>query len=356
MKYKKLLLNSIITLASLLLLAALVVYIFDPFFHYHKPLPGLKAVLTDKEYQCVGTLRNFDYDCVIAGSSVCENYNNYWFDAKYDVTSIKAIKSYGGIADLVYYLDVAYENHNLKRVVFNIDPAKLAAPSSTTFEESGCPMYLFDNNPFNDIEYLLNKDVLFEKIPYMISKSLIGDYDEGNSYNWAQWKSFGESETLSHYYSSKDILEMKDADYYADNCEANIDLLEELIQSHPETEFIFFYPPYSVLWFDRIYKSGDTQAYLYNMKACAERLVTYSNVAMYSFISDEAITTDLNNYMDDVHFSDDINYYVVTKLGELEYQINSDNLDSRFDDIYRYATQTAVSKLNEYGAMIQQEQ
>ena len=58
-----------------ILLTALIgiVVLFDPFYHYHKPLPGLKAVLTDKEYQCVGTLRNFDYNALIVGSSVCEN-------------------------------------------------------------------------------------------------------------------------------------------------------------------------------------------------------------------------------------------------------------------------------------------
>ena len=53
-----------------ILLAAViaVVVIFDPFYQYHRPLPGLKAVLTDKEYQCIGTLRTFDYDALIVGS------------------------------------------------------------------------------------------------------------------------------------------------------------------------------------------------------------------------------------------------------------------------------------------------
>ena len=52
---------------TLILLAAVIgaVVLFDPFYQYHRPLPGLKAVLTDKEYQCVGTLRNFDYNALI---------------------------------------------------------------------------------------------------------------------------------------------------------------------------------------------------------------------------------------------------------------------------------------------------
>ena len=64
-------LKSFFIRAALLLTAVIgTVILFDPFYQYHKPLPGLKAVLTDKEYQCVGTLRNFDYDALIVGSSV----------------------------------------------------------------------------------------------------------------------------------------------------------------------------------------------------------------------------------------------------------------------------------------------
>ena len=40
---------------ALILLAAVIgtVVLFDPFYQYHKPLPGLKAVLTDKIYVVV---------------------------------------------------------------------------------------------------------------------------------------------------------------------------------------------------------------------------------------------------------------------------------------------------------------
>ncbi|MBQ2115023.1 MAG: SGNH/GDSL hydrolase family protein, partial [Lachnospiraceae bacterium] len=60
--------------SSVMLVAvAAVVAVVDPFFHYHKPLNGLKAVVVTPEYQCIGTVRNFDYDSIILGSSVAEN-------------------------------------------------------------------------------------------------------------------------------------------------------------------------------------------------------------------------------------------------------------------------------------------
>ena len=78
----------------LLLLCVLAVVIFDPFFQYHKPLFGLKAVLTDKEYQCTGSLKTFDYDSVIAGSSVAENYNNGWFDQGFRYVPMGRLRIY----------------------------------------------------------------------------------------------------------------------------------------------------------------------------------------------------------------------------------------------------------------------
>ncbi|MDE7286179.1 MAG: SGNH/GDSL hydrolase family protein, partial [Lachnospiraceae bacterium] len=156
---------------SLLLLCILAVVLFDPFFQYHKPLPGLKAVLTDKEYQCVGSLKTLEYDSVIAGSSVAENYNNGWFDQGFHCKTIKAIRSYGATADLCYLLDIAFERRELKYVFYNLDPSALVADPETTYELTGCPMYLYDDNYINDVEYWLNKGVLMEKIPYLVAHS-----------------------------------------------------------------------------------------------------------------------------------------------------------------------------------------
>ena len=69
-----------IAAAALMGLAAGAAALFDPFYHFHAPLPGMKAVVTQSEYQCIGTIRNFEYDSVLLGSSTAENYNNRWFD------------------------------------------------------------------------------------------------------------------------------------------------------------------------------------------------------------------------------------------------------------------------------------
>ncbi len=322
---KKFIRNFMLSSGILLLLCIFVVVLFDPFFQYHKPLKGLKAVLTDKEYQCVGSLKTFDYDSVIAGSSVSENYYNDWFNQGFDCNVIKAIRSYGATADLCYLLDIAFSCQDLKYVFYNLDPSALTADPKTTYELTGCPMYLYDDNYINDVEYWLNKGVLMEKIPYMVANSLIGDYDENNSYNWAQWKEFNSDMILGLYIRKPSISEMKPEKYYEDVLRKNLDLLTERINSHPETVFYIFIPPYSMLWWDNIYREGDTEAYLYNLEQAMQELVRYDNVKLFYFQNNREIITNLENYMDIIHFSPDINRYICESLIDGKHQVNEEN-------------------------------
>lgn len=325
-------LKSFFIRAALLLTAVIgTVILFDPFYQYHKPLPGLKAVLTDKEYQCVGTLRNFDYDALIVGSSVCENYNNHWFDQGFDCRTIKAIRSYGATADLKVLLDIACEEHELSYVFYNIDPSSLTASDEPTYVSTGRPMYLYDKNHFNDYQYTLNKDVLMEKLPYMLAFSFIGDYDEGDSYNWAQWKYFGADLATGMYARKPTISEMRPENINEEALQKNIALLTSMVQAHPETTFKFFFSPYSMLWWDNAYRTGERDAVIYNEKQAVKAPLAYDNVEIYYYQDARKIITNLDLYMDMIHFSKDINYWVYDKLAKGEDRLTAENYEDRLE-------------------------
>jgi len=335
---------------TLLLLAAVigVVVLFDPFYQYHKPLPGLKAVLTDKEYQCVGTLRNFDYNALIVGSSVCENYNNGWFDQGFDCQTIKAIRSYGATADLRVLLDIAYENHELDYVFYNIDPSSLSASDEPTYVSTGCPMYLYDKNHFNDYQYVLNKDVLMEKLPYMLAFSFIGDYDEGDSYNWAQWKYFGADLATGMYARKPSVAGMQAEDVNAEALEKNIALLTSMVEAHPETTFKFFFSPYSMLWWDNAYRTGELDSVIYNEKQAVKALLAYSNVEIYYYQDAKEIITNLDLYMDMIHFSKDINQVICDKLIAGEGRLTEENYRERLQNMYELSERIVREDILEY--------
>ncbi len=334
----------LITALAFIILIGAIVFVFDPFYHYHKPWLGLKAVLNDKEYQCIGTLRNFDYNALLVGSSVMENNDNSWYDEAYGVTSIKAIRSYGATADLCYLMDAAYEEHDIKYVFYNIDPSSLSADAVTTYESTGCPMYLYDKNPFNDVQYLFNKDVLFEKIPYQIANSFLGDYDESLSYNWAKWKTFGIELALGLYYRPVDITPMQDERIYQEQLDANIALLTAQVEAHPETQFMFFYPVYSMLWWDGVYRTGERDAYIYCEKEMTKALLQYDNVRIFCFQNEPDIATDLYKYMDSIHFSPEVNRLMLDQMIAGEYEMNIDN----YEDILEGVRDFSDKVVNEY--------
>lgn len=321
--------------AGLAVVCVLTVYLLDPFYHYHKPWFGLKAVLNEKEYQVPGSLRHFDYDNVLVGSSVVENNDNRWYDEAFGGTTMKAVRSYGGIADLVWYLNLAFDSRQQKgqqvqKVFFNLDPSSLTQEARTTFEASGCPMYLYDRNPFNDVKYLLNKTVLLEKIPYMLAQSFSADYNEGLSYNWAEGKDFSENGVLEHYYRKKTEEAPLSPDAKKEELEANLELLSQVIEAHPDTEFFFFLPPYSMIWWDDAVRNGLREVYLYDEQQAAEKLLSYENVRFFDFQNEEEIVTDLNHYMDTVHFDPGVNYAICEAMAAGRNEVTVKNLEDTF--------------------------
>lgn len=359
MNQTRMLKRTLILILIFAILVACTVGVIDPFYHYHKPIGPLKAVLNEKEYQCMGTLKNFEYDAVIAGSSVSENFNNRWFDEGFGCTSIKAIRSYGATADLCYMLDTAFNSGNEIRYVFyNLDPSSFKSDTETTFKQTGCPMYLYDDDPINDVEYLFNKDVLFKSIPYMIAKSAEPDYDEGTSYNWGQWKEFDLAMCTGLYLRHPRVATMNDAAYMDDVLYDNISLIENEVISHPDTCFYIYMPPYSMLWWDNAYREGDTEFYIHATKECMKKLISHENVRFYYFMNDREIITNLESgYMDTLHFSPEVNKSICESLrgDDEKYRVQYDEIENATEDMRKLAYEITDSLMEPYIPMIKEQ-
>ena len=73
-RWKRFFASTFSMIAILLLGAAGLVIWIDPFFHYHAPFDGISYVLEDERYQNDGIARHFDYELLIIGTSMCENF------------------------------------------------------------------------------------------------------------------------------------------------------------------------------------------------------------------------------------------------------------------------------------------
>lgn len=69
-----------------------------------------------------------------------------------------------------------------------------------------------------------------------------------------------------------------------------------------------------MLWWDNAYRTGERDAVIYNEKQVIKALLAYDNVEVYFYQDEKDIITNLDNYMDMIHFSKDINQQVYEKL------------------------------------------
>ena len=333
---RKFLKHFFIQVAVLLILAAAVVMIIDPFFHYHAPISPLKAVVTKAEYQCVGTIEQFEYDSILLGSSVAENFNNRWFDEVFACKTLKGIKESGTTADLIYYLERAYKSHEIRNVFYSLDLFALCAETSPTVLAEGMPLYLHNQNPFDDVKYVWNKAVIFEHIPYMAAMSFLGEYDEGMSYNWAQYKTFSAKDTVSRYSRLGEKEEEKNIAEIQSLIDENISLIETQIVAHPETSFYIMYPPYSMLWWDNA------------LEESIKRLLQYENVKINYYQAEESIILNLDHYMDNIHFSEDINAWMVEQWATKTYTLTSENFTEWIDKMRMLVNEIETVYIKEY--------
>lgn len=327
---KWLLAFGLVSLLGLTAVAALTIYV-DPFFQYHKPLSWFPYLVDHQVNMNPGLAKNMDYDSILLGSSMTVSFNTDWFEEEMGLKTQKL--SYNGAfpKDQETIMNIVFEakGDQITDVFLGIDELNYSADVNQT--KFPLPEYLYDKNYLNDVQYIWNKDVVFEHIPYMFAMTYLDDYDEGTSYNWAQYKTFSKEDTLQHYSRPESVQPMLSEEEYKENVDANITLIENVVKAHPEVTFRFICPPYSMLWWDAAYRNGETEQNLYASTQAAERLLVYENVEMYYFQNKEELITNLDNYMDTVHFSDEINHAIVEWMEAGEYQLTLDNYQGEIE-------------------------
>ena len=89
MKAKKYIISTIALALLALIVVGIINVLFDPLFIYHKPLFGLQPVITNERYQNAGVAKNFDYDNVIIGNSLSQNFKPSDFNEGFGGNTVK---------------------------------------------------------------------------------------------------------------------------------------------------------------------------------------------------------------------------------------------------------------------------
>jgi len=302
--------------------------IVDPYFHYHKPLSGMSYRLYEERYINDGISRHFDYNAMITGTSMTQNFKTSEFDELFGVKSVKEPFSGAGFEELSENLERAFTYHKeLGTVLMCLDYYGFNREHDWRQYED-YPEYLYDDNPFNDTAYVLNKAILYRGFFNTLYLTVTGK--ESTTFDeYSAWASYYGFEKIMESYDRPDEkeemaegLSEEEKERVRNNIELNI---LPVIENHPNTEFYFFYPPYSILYWDSLEREGTMKAQLEAEEMVTNMLLSYDNVRLFSFYEDTDLVCDLDNYRDKEHYISDINSYLLKLMSQGKYEITKEN-------------------------------
>ena len=269
-------------------------------------------------------------------------------DELFDAQTIKLTYNEATAHNNKAILDVCFQTHpDIKRVILPIDSFTCIYPSDQY--NFPLPDYMYNKSFFNSLHYLLNLNIFYHISIKDITGTLQGKRQAAMEaspdelqYNaeWVQnnklipWEEYNKFDTTN----------------YLTNTEANLsENILPLIDEHPDTEFIFFTPPYSMLYWYRRIGTGDAFASLESMRTMVKACLRYDNVKIYGFIWDESITTKLESYRDTGHFSPEVHSELLRRIARDEDRVTLENCDQLFDDfIERIQTFDYAALLDAY--------
>ena len=295
--------------AALGLIAATIAafdFAVDPFQHYRKPSwYEARYYRPLQRYVNPGMARHDDYDTVITGSSMMENYRN-----------AEAGRILGGkVIDLAMGAMTAYEQRELlatifaagraKHVIFDLNFNAFAGSPTMQVVTEPLPLYLYDDNPWNDARYLLQAQTLAKSAEIALGLRR-GRYSTNadQPWYWADEYAFSKEATLRGLDLAHINRDFKQAPRTLEGMRASFEAnLLPLFKTHPEVRFSLVYPPYSALVWEDFRQRGQVEVSLAFKRYVFDAVRGLPNVALYDFQPRLDWVTKLENYKDIYHFS-----------------------------------------------------
>lgn len=318
-KQKKWFFTTLFMTVGVLFAILLAMVIIDPYFHYHGPLKGISYRLYSERYMNDGIAKNFEYDAVITGSSMNQNFKASQMNELYGVNAIKIPFSGAGFQEIKKNLETVLNSGNeVKYVLWGLDYNGLYRIYYHKGYED-YPEYLYDDNLFNDVSYVWNKNILFEGLVTDILRTL--QKEETTTFDeYSTWEVGSGWEQISKtYHRSEEITPMQEVDMsdinymVGENIQKNI---VDLVTAYPDTQFLLFYTPYSALYWESVLRDGTLERQLASEKLATEMLLECPNVKLFNFCQETQITGEVNNYRDKEHYVARINDLILEWIAQ----------------------------------------
>jgi hypothetical protein len=241
----------------------------------------------------------------------------------YDAKTVKVTLPNGGFGEFTTALDYAFSQQDVERVIFGLDPNLLARDPIEAPNQ--LPEYLYDDNPLNDGQYLLNKNVLMRS-GYTVLKKLQGQTQPlEDAFLWDGNVYFSKEIALAAYDRPEQSDDCIPADAFLSAGQENLAVVTDWLEQHPDTEFLFYFSPYSILFWDKMDRLSQTDAMLTLLEETVSTLLPYPNAQLHFYMADPDIITNLDAYADHIHMAGMVTYRMAQAMPANEYLLTAEN-------------------------------
>lgn len=313
MSSKKWLMTWCISTLSVLIAMILFAYAYDP-FNYYKMHEEDRFV--NDTFTTPGLIKNYDYDTVIIGSSMTQNYEIQFFRDAMGVSPLKV--TCGGLTThyMIQLYDRVMEYGKVKTYIINIDLSQFAQSQNIEQGRHHLVAYLMDDSKLNDIQYLLGYEAWFRFIPVDLfiqaalraGVTLPEKFDQRMKIDYiGDWRldaSFSRDIVINRYIANEYAVKKLESDNLQKEMIQNITEYAEymLPTFQDENQYIFIFPPYSALYWHTTQRDDTFDSLMDAKLYFIQMFDGIENVRIVDMQSHECIV-DLDNYRDSTHFS-----------------------------------------------------
>lgn len=331
---------SIIVLILIMVLS-MATYIIDPLYYYDYEA---STKIINPRFSNAGLIKNYEYDTVIIGSSMVQNFNMDSFRDKMNLYPLKVTA--GGLTtkEQISLYEMIEQEGKASTFIMSIDIHTMAKEGADNVAQKKFPSYLYNDTAFDDYNYLIGYEVWMRFLPvnlafWMIDKANVTMSDNLEYYidvdkigDWSNDYSYSEEVVKEKYLSKIDATTSLMIPQIEDNISYNIEILAQSIVLESDKQYIFFFPPYSALFWFKAKEEDYFDLLMNGKKEFIQRFSGYENIRIID-MQDCCEIIDLDNYRDATHYNPVIQESIIDKIVDGSCDVKEENMDVKIEEL-----------------------
>lgn len=182
-----------ITVLIILSIVAITNFIIDPLQFYRRNLNH--QLCGNDRWQVACFIKNFQFNTVVIGTSMTQNFSTNYINKKMGLDSIKLSIAGASIQEQLIVLRHAVKSKKLKTVIWGLDRHYFYSSKKRV----DIPLFMYDQSYDSHLKYLLNMDSLAQSIRLLAGKKdpTLSNVDTYN--NWGDKEVFSEQKVKDLY-------------------------------------------------------------------------------------------------------------------------------------------------------------